>query len=363
MSKCTNVTLEHSCQIRAAYQLAGIKGQRLLQMFPQYCKAAIYKHAKKPINGEPHFDKRKLNKGRPPKTSCQDSRSVVRTVHNLRRLEGSFTSWRIQVESGVTNVCNRTVRRLLNKSGYYYLQSRKKGLLFKSDLKKRLSFCRNIRTLKVGQEFWNEGISFYLNGKGFEYKMNPMDQARAPATREWRLKGEGLKFGCVAKGKKEGSKKANFMIAISHGKGVVLCKQYFGAITGQKFADIVEKEFPVAFKNSSNPHSKEFLMDGCPRQNSKVARNAITKTGAKIFPIPPRSPDLNPIENFFNLTQKKLREEAVVKKIRKETFEEFSQRVIDSVMNYPAKEIDAIIESMDRRVSLVIKAKGQRIKY
>ena len=68
-------------------------------------------------------------------------------------------------------------------------------------------------------------------------------------------------------------------------------------------------------------------MDGCPRQNSKVARNAITKTGAKIFPIPPRSPDLNPIENFFNLAQKKLREEAVVKKIRKKHLKSFHKEL------------------------------------
>ena len=39
-------------------------------------------------------------------------------------------------------------------------------------------------------------ISFYLSGKGIEFKTNPLDQARAPTSREWRLKNEGLKQGC-----------------------------------------------------------------------------------------------------------------------------------------------------------------------
>ena len=49
------------------------------------------------------------------------------------------------------------------------------------------------------------GISFYLDGKGFQYKSNSYDQARAPGAREWRKRGEVLKFNCTAKGKKEGS--------------------------------------------------------------------------------------------------------------------------------------------------------------
>ena len=47
---------------------------------------------------------------------------------------------------------------------------------------------------------------------------------------------------CIAKGKKEG-KNANFMVAISHDKGNALSKQYFGAITGGKIAEIIYTEF------------------------------------------------------------------------------------------------------------------------
>ena len=312
------ISHEHSAQIRAAYQLSNVRGKKLLKMFPQYSKAAIYKHAKKPLNGESVFDKRKMNKGRPNKLSVQDKRSILRTIPKLREELGNFTSRRVQLESGVTHVSNRTIRNMLNKGGYHYLRSRKKGLLHASDLKARKKFCQKIRRKNLSQDFWNKGISLYLDGKGFEYKSNPHDQARAPRARQWRKRGEGLKFRCTAKGKKEGSTTVNFMVAIAYGKGVVLCEQWEGTITGEKFASIVNRCFRKAFRNSANPKGKIFLMDGCPRQNSRAAMRAIDKVGAKVFRIPARSPDLNPIENFFHTVTMKLNNDAIDKQITRD---------------------------------------------
>ena len=45
---------------------------------------------------------------------------------------------------------------------------------------------------------------------------------------------------------------------------------------------------------------KRFRMDGCTRQNSSIAKRAIEKVGGLVLKIPPKSPDLNPIENFFH---------------------------------------------------------------
>ena len=74
-------------------------------------------------------------------------------------------------------------------------------------------------------------------------------------------------------------------------------------------------------------------------------------------------PDLNPIENFFHLINVKLKKEALEKKITDESLEQFCERVKSTICNYPSKEIDKIIESMDKRVAMIIKAKGQRIRY
>ena len=359
----TKISIEHSCQIRVLFQVANVRGRALCERFPQYSQSAIYEHVHKPINGEPIFDKRKNNKG-VKKINDYDERSIIRTLKNLRVTDGSFCSPRIQVDSGVgRKVCNRTVRRILHKHDYGYYQTRRKGKLTPQDLKNRVKFCRKVKRLVFGPALWTEGVSFYLDGKGFEFKTNPMDQARAPKAREWRKKGEGLAYGCTAKGKKEGSTNANFMVAISYGKGVVLCKQYFGNITGAKFADIVKSDFPTAFQESCNPKAKLVLQDGCPRQNSAMALAAIYDVNGKVLKIPPRNPDLNPIENFFHLISVELGKEAISKRINKETFEQFSERCVRAMQTYSVDIIDAIIESMPKRVDMVIKRKGQRIKY
>ena len=53
------------------------------------------------------------------------------------------------------------------------------------------------------------------------------------------------------------------------------------------------------------------------KQNAAVARREWKKMGATLSKIPPRSPELNPIENFFNLVSVRLAHEAVEKEIKK----------------------------------------------
>ena len=38
---------------------------------------------------------------------------------------------------------------------------------------------------------------------------------------------------------------------------------------------------------------------------------AINETGATLFAIPPRSPDLNPIENLFHVVKSELEDQAI----------------------------------------------------
>ena len=113
-----------------------------------------------------------------------------------------FTAKRIRTEAAVNHVSERIVRRCLNKYGYRYRQSRKKGLLSKDDMKKQKKFAnRVLKTLP--KHFWTEGVSFYLDGVGFGNKTNPADEARSTPTTTWHKLQEGLSR--ATKGKKEGS--------------------------------------------------------------------------------------------------------------------------------------------------------------
>ena len=120
-----------------------------------------------------------------------------------------------------------------------------------------------------------------------------------------------------------------------------------------KMEQIIRNAMPQALENSINPNSKLMLMDGFPRQNSKLAWKA----------LPPRSPDLNPIENFLNLVVRKLTKQVLDKQIESETYDAFRQRVQSVMLNFSVKKINRIIESMSRRIDMVIKENGCRIKY
>ena len=128
--------------------------------------------------------------------------------------------------SGIGNkVCDETIRSLIKKKGYKFLHSRKKELLKPKDLKERLRFSRKIKRI-FKKNAWTEGISFYLDGVGYQYKYNPFDEAKSVKSMTWRQRSEGLDPLCTGKGSHTGSggRIAHFIVAISFNKRLILCE-------------------------------------------------------------------------------------------------------------------------------------------
>ena len=215
----------------------------------------------------------------------------------LRRDVGTFNSCELQESCGMGDVYNSTFRRHLRKyMNYGYYRTQKKGVLTRDDLKARLKFAQKVRRKNLGLEFWTEGISMYVDACGFEYKSNPYATARSPRAREWRKRCERLNIYCTAKGSKEGSTQIKFMVGIGHGAGVVFCDEVTTRLTGEQYDTMIHKEFLPAIAKTKNAKGKRILQDGDPAQNSQKAKRAMDKEGIKLFSIPARSPDLNPIE-------------------------------------------------------------------
>lgn len=302
-------------------------------------------------------------RGRPRKLSERERRNLKRALLYLREVEGNFSIKRLMHQAGIHHVSESTVSRFLHSEGYFYLQARKKGLISEDDIRLRLAFAKRILKEKP-RDFWTRRIAFYLDGTSFAYKRNPMDQARAPKGRIWRKKSEGLTRGCTAKGRKEGSggKVLKLMVAISHGKGVIICEPY-EKMNGTYFARFIEENFGRMFRAANKGRSRVWLQDGDPSQNCALAKAAMKRSNSELLNIPPRSPDLNPIENLFHILSKKLKENAISRRITHETFEEFKNRVIATLYSIDVSTIDNIIASMNRRIKEVIKSGGKRIKY
>jgi len=310
-------------------------------------------------------NEKKCHLDRPQKLTDRQKRTIIRALYKLRKREGNFTVKRIMKEAGISpmEVSVRTVSRLLNKKGFFYLVARKKGLVTDLDRKKRLAFARRMKKA-FPENLWTDYIAFYLDGVSFVHKTRPLDQATAPKGKIWRRKAEGLSPGCTAKGQKSGTggNLVKLIVGISHNEGVVLCEKY-DKMNGEFFASFIDKHFEEAFRRANKGQTRMWIQDGDPSQNSAKARQAMTRVNAELLHIPPRSPDLNPIENFFKRVMDTLHDDVIEMRIERENYEQFTERVKRTIMGIPLDAINTLINSMNRRIDAVIKSKGKRLKY
>ena len=119
----------------------------------------------------------------------------------------------------------------------------------KNDQRKRGIFAKELQN-NYSADVWVSKVVFYVDGVSLYYKRNPADRARAPKGRIWRKTSEGLKQCCTPKGSKEGSggKVLKLMVAISYGRGVLMCHLYehfdrptFPAFVMDKFPEMFRK--------------------------------------------------------------------------------------------------------------------------
>ena len=333
--------------------------------FKKYPQASVYRHMKKEI-GNVQTDKRRNNPGRPMLLTVRDKRQILRQLLNLRKeKKGNFTLADIRKKADIpSSISDTTIRRVIHKEGYKMRDSPRKGVLSEDDTKVRYKFAKHAKKM-LGKDVWTKEISFYLDGTKFTYKRNPCQNAMRSNRRTYRKETERLALNCTGPASKEGSGGvvAKFMVTIAYGKGVTMAKEYEENLNGKMFGAFIKKYFPPCFRKSANPKGKLFLQDGDTSQNSKVAMEALGKIKGRKFSIPPRSPDLNPIENMFHIAKRRLKKEAIEKEITSESYPEFTHRIEKTLLGIPLQVIDRTIESMTKRIDLVIKSKGRRIKY
>ena len=318
----------------------------------------IYRLLKKPLVSE---NDQMKTRGRKRKLTERTEHRLIRNIAKIRKTNKNWTSKDLMRMTDITQVSIRSIQRILNRNGYYHLTARKKGVVSTADCQKRMRFAKAFRDKP--KTFWEEGIAFYFDGVGFLHKTDPYAHAMELRKLVWRKHKEGLHPDCTAKGSKVGygGKQAKFFVAISYNKEVILAERY-DHLCGESFAKFVRTHFRKTFKNSGK-QSKVWLQDGDPSQNSKKSKIAQVKVGSELFPIPARSPELNPIENVFAFVKQHLDDEAIEKNITRELFEEYCRRVRTMLLSTSVDRINKIIDSYGKRLRLIIAKKGARINY
>jgi len=129
-------------------------------------QSTLYYIASVPL-GQKAIDNRKKNTGRPACMNSRAKRRVTKEIARLHKLNADFSSIDLQYSLNLqAQMTNLTFRRHLQKLGYHYLASRKKGLISETDKKKRVAFAKDIKTRGETEqeelEFWKSGISMYV---------------------------------------------------------------------------------------------------------------------------------------------------------------------------------------------------------
>ena len=71
-------------------------------------------------------------------------------------------------------------------------------------------------------------------------------------------------------------------MAIVYNKGVIMCEQYVGRLSGGTMADVAREHFPSMFESSPNQTAKRFLQDRCPTKNSVTAKRVYNEIRALV---------------------------------------------------------------------------------
>ena len=119
------------------------------------------------------------------------------------------------------------------------------------------------------------------------------------------IKRKGL---LTAKGSKAlvGGRRLHVLAAVAWGKGIILSEVY-DKMNRDFFAQFIKSNFNLCFGKAGpkTDGKRLFVMNNDPCQTSKKAMLALTQIECELYRIPPRSPDINPIENVFHLEKKK----------------------------------------------------------
>lgn len=112
---------------------------------------------------------------------------------------------------------------------------------------------------------------------------------------------------------------------------------------------------PFAFENM--PTTWTFMQDNHPKHSSKVVKDWFLKENTKVLDWPAQSPELNPIENLWNVVKNEISQRNF------KNAEELWMGIQDAWYAIPIDRCQRLVESMPRRCQAVINNNGFSTKF
>ena len=239
-----------------------------------------------------------------------------------------------------------TIRRRLNKK--FHLPSRvaaKKTKLSPKNIKDRIAFCRRYGGWTASQ--W-EDVMFSDESSIEQFSNRPRNVRRPP--------GKRFDPKYVLPTVKTCPKLMIWGAITAHMRCGLWFMPHNTTINGTVYLEILKEKLQL-FMNISN--TSKFQHDGAPCHRAKKVNDWLNTNGIEVIgPWPGNSPDLNPIENCWDVVKKE------VAKLRPTSTDDLREKIKQVwVHKITPDYLRKLIHSMPTRLAKCLKAGGRHTKY
>jgi transposase len=243
-------------------------------------------------------------------------------------------------------ISDRTIRRRIAERDLKSCFAKKRPMISTTNKTKRLLFARN--HINKPLEFWKHVIW------SDESKFELFNKKRR--LRVWRKSDEGLQDRHLQPTMKHGG--GNIMVwGCFSWFGVGNLTQVNGIMTADGYIDILCENLEESMLKMGLEGNYTFQQDNDPKHTAKKTRAFFRSTRIKCMEWPPQSPDLNPIENLWAILDNKVDKSGVTNK------QAYFAALQKAWNDLDPQHLRNLVESIPKRLQLVIEAKGGHIGY
>jgi transposase len=278
--------------------------------------------------------------GRPRSTTFREDSLIVRSI----KKDPTKSSFKVQKELQLS-VSTRTIRRRTFEAGLFSRRPAKKPLISLKNQKKRLLFAKahiGWTLQKWRTVLFSDESKFNIFGSdGICRVRRPVGKRLDPRYCLKTVKhggGNVMVWGCFS----------------SHGLGPI--HRINGIMNCFGYNNIL-RDVMLPYAEWNMPIKWIFQQDNDPKHTAKVVKQWFNDNQIVVMDWPPQSPDLNPIENLWEIVNRRIDREGV--RNQEQLFEQI-KKAWEAI---PQSIIDHLIESMPQRCQAVIDNKGFATKY
>ncbi|OXA40190.1 Transposable element Tcb1 transposase [Folsomia candida] len=284
-------------------------------------------------------------RGRKSIFNTREKRSILKTVKVNPRASAVDIANSAEIDLG-KKASPKTIRRILNEDGLKNFRAKKKPFISKRNIKKRMDFAKE--HIHKDQSFWNKVLW------SDESKFNVFGSDGR--IRVWRKTNEALKM-------------KNLNPTVKHGGGSVMVWGCFSSagpgnmefvettMNQHIYQDILNGNVKSSAAKLALGRRYIFQQDNDPKHTAKSTWAFFKKNKMTVLDWPPQSPDLNPIEHLWDHIEREIRKTPIPNKT------ELQKRIIEA-WNATSPEVTGhLVDSMNRRCTAVLEAKGGPTRY